>query len=404
MKKFLKIVSINLSIFIALILLFELVLTSPKEIQENSAQEYYQKHLSWPLAESKYFNSPWSGGFEANPVFGVTRNRTLPFVNNYGIATLDTYPYVKKNNKEITIGLYGASVAEQLYWVIKEAALTHPAFETLRSCGYQIKFLSFAISAGRAPQPMHVFLHTSPWLDVVVKLDGHNDVTDINRELPSDFPALTAEFYDMSDEKLNLKKDIYYLRKAEFFLVNLPLEHTGLQKSKIFYYTHKSVINLITGMISKKLIMTSKLNSPTIKSKPETENRLSEMLETWQQSTKQMHVLSESENKLNFYFIQPTQYVLPAKPMNQAELSIAISKDKYLKNYCIDAFTQLEKKSGELKKKGLKIYSLSSLFTKTAEVVFADDCCHVNELGNKILSDEIIKTIAPAIVKKYSCR
>ena len=102
------------SIFVGLILLLEVifsVLAKPNFVD----QTYYKNFYVWPLNEVQFYKNHWAGAIQTSSAFGVVRNTELPFVNNYGFVNPDKFPYKRAHEKEIVIGVFGASVAEQFY-------------------------------------------------------------------------------------------------------------------------------------------------------------------------------------------------------------------------------------------------------------------------------------------------
>jgi hypothetical protein len=47
----------------------------------------------------------------------------------------------------------------------------------------------------------------------------------------------------------------------------------------------------------------------------------------------------------------------------------------------------------ELSYNGVEFFDLTQIDAATKETVYIDVCCHLNETGNKILTDEIVKRV-----------
>ena len=58
----------------------------------------------------------------------------------------------------------------------------------------------------------------------------------------------------------------------------------------------------------------------------------------------------------------------------------------------------------ELRAAGVKIFDLSQIFAKVKDTVYVDPCCHVNDLGQRLLADAMAERIAEPLRKKLSAR
>jgi hypothetical protein len=50
--------------------------------------------------------------------------------------------------------------------------------------------------------------------------------------------------------------------------------------------------------------------------------------------------------------------------------------------------------------RGLPVYDLTGVFRNTVRTVYRDACCHINELGNRIMAKEILATIEREVTAK----
>ena len=50
----------------------------------------------------------------------------------------------------------------------------------------------------------------------------------------------------------------------------------------------------------------------------------------------------------------------------------------------------------ELRTEGIPIYDLTMLFASESRTVYRDSCCHLNELGNRLMAETIVSKIREA--------
>lgn len=107
--------------------------------------------------------------------------------------------------------------------------------------------------------------------------------------------------------------------------------------------------------------------------------------------------ISHSNNKPSIFFIQPTQYLPNSKTFTEDERRIAISSDANRAKSVRRGFELLREEAAKLKRKNVKIYDFSTIYSGTNGEIFTDDCCHVNEDGNTILAKNVIEVVKEEI-------
>jgi len=118
-----------------------------------------------------------------------------------------------------------------------------------------------------------------------------------------------------------------------------------------------------------------------------------DLASVWRRSSLQMHRLCEANNIKYFHFLQPNQYVVGSKIMEEEELSRAVVPDHAYKNGVERGYPFLIKAGEELAKEGVRFHDLTMIFVDVEEPLYIDDCCHINERGNEMVASVIGKTI-----------
>jgi hypothetical protein len=109
----------------------------------------------------------------------------------------------------------------------------------------------------------------------------------------------------------------------------------------------------------------------------------------WARSETLMYHLARSAGVPSYHFLQPNQYVKGSKPMGEEERRIAISENQRFRLPVEEGYSYFIAAGEELVRSGVPFRDLTQLFAETEEVVYADDCCHLNQLGNAALGIEV---------------
>jgi hypothetical protein len=118
----------------------------------------------------------------------------------------------------------------------------------------------------------------------------------------------------------------------------------------------------------------------------------------WKKSSLQMEGLSMLYDFSYFHFLQPNQYAPSSKPMSNEERAIAIVKGGNRATWAAEqGYPILIEEGNELQKSGLNFFDLTMMFENETRMVYKDDCCHFNELGNKLLAKRMAAEIKKVV-------
>jgi hypothetical protein len=94
-----------------------------------------------------------------------------------------------------------------------------------------------------------------------------------------------------------------------------------------------------------------------------------------------------------FHFLQPNQYVRGSKPYSELERARYLARGEDWMDFVTPRYADLDAVMERLRASGQNAVSLRAAFRETRETVYADDCCHVNALGRRLLADRILEAI-----------
>ena len=62
----------------------------------------------------------------------------------------------------------------------------------------------------------------------------------------------------------------------------------------------------------------------------------------------------------------------------------------------------LRERGEELVRRGVQFVDLTSIYANSREMLYRDNCCHVNDTGRRIVVEAIVKTIRDCMKKTDS--
>ncbi len=331
---------------------------------------------------------------ELHPFFGYTLYRDADGANNHGFPTRHPYPYVKQPN-EYVIGIFGGSVAQQV--VQHPETLRGRLTPALRQAGYQSPtLLPFAMGGWRQPQSTFALLYYLDSLDLVIFLDGFNEVVhlapDELAQHPARFPfaevytpliaAGDSPYAAAAAGRLELATGA--MARATRISDRLPLRYSLgahlIWRAIAARYTRDA--NVIRAEIERLSAQDWRgIEAPL----GDAAARATDYLRFYSRLTREAAQAAAHSGKPFFHFVQPNQYVRGSKPLSDIE------RDEYTAKPWAEvvtpAYARLEQTATELRASGIHSTYLGRLFEHTGETVYSDDCCHLNPFGLALLEE-----------------
>lgn len=398
-----KILSAMAFIIIATAIFGELGLRAFHPHSSQTKEAYYRGFWGWTIEHTLQVDSPLDGFQIAHPLFGHMGNPKFGR-NNYGFLSEFDYPYDKKNAKEITIGVFGGSLAEEEVRHISQGLKQSPELDALRKCGFTFTTLNFSSAALKQPQQLIIFLHFLNDFDVSVSLDGHNDATlDPGREFPVEFSAMSSQLFNLSAERYEQAKHLLKIKKMQALLLYLPINYPKLMNSELYF----AFFPVANGYLENKFRALEHqfiLGARKVSKNWVPELRSTELVETWKKYLRIQHLVAQKNGKKDFYFILPSQYDKNSKPFSEEEKRIAFMPDKAKQIANFEAHEKLNKEAKKLKSEGFPIHFLTDAFSNIYKQIYIDEVGHINEDGRNILTDRILEVLLPELKKRFSCR
>ncbi len=331
-----------------------------------------------------------------------------PPINVHGFTGVE--PIIRRSPEKLIIAILGGSVAFHFHndggaAILRKKLLHSPLFENK-----EIIFINFALPGYKQPQQLLAltyFLTLGAEFDMAINLDGFNEIAlpygdnSLSRVSPY-FPR----YWNLYSRKTLQKETILNLAKAyatqqqRHKLASL-LNQSMLRNSAFFLTIWHLLDRHLEDLVkqAQKTISTSLSNNKSESSFQSTgpaypfentEQLFSDTVALWKRSSQQINNLAVKNNFAYFHFLQPNQYVLNSKQLTEFELTNCYINGEYAYKDAVHIGYSLLRDTGRiLQKEGVAFRDLTQIFHDEKRSTYLDNCCHLNELGNELLADEI---------------
>ncbi len=116
----------------------------------------------------------------------------------------------------------------------------------------------------------------------------------------------------------------------------------------------------------------------------------------WTRSSRQLHDLCRGRSVPYIHLLQPDQYVADSKPLTDWERKHAIRQNHPYALGFNKGYPLLREAGRRLRIDGVNFTDLTEMFADTRETMYRDDCCHLNQDGNGILSRTVANLVVAA--------
>ena len=385
---------------------------SPQKVLLRLSKSTYIEEIAVKNGEREFFDLGDNFIEAIHPYWGFSAD---PFKNDkdwevseFGFLwSKGVNPILKKSSEKFIIGIFGGSFATQFY--------RYSAFRRFQDClkRQRKKVIVLNFAAGGYKQPQQLLILTSllslgAEFDLIVNIDGFNEVA-----LPpaENIPNAVYPFYPRmwhARAKYTLNYEEIKQRGHIEFLKSQKMEWAKLFYTYRLYWspTFSILWEYRDRFLSRKIeelqrnMLKSNVTSRQYEMQgPEyhysnDEQLFTDLAKNWSQSSLQMKNLCDTNGIAYYHFLQPNQYVEGSKPMSGQEKIVALSKTEPYKFGVIHGYPLLKNYGKWLVDKGVNWTDLTMLFVNHHEVLYDDNCCHLNKTGYDLIFDRICQTIS----------
>jgi hypothetical protein len=326
--------------------------------------------------------------YELHPYFGHTFWRGERGANNHGFFATFRYPY-ERSGDELVVGVFGGSVAMQ---VAAGTALAEELAPLAARLGRsRVTVLPFAIGGWREPQQFNALVHYLADVDVVIFVDGFNEIIQLAAghlaSYPASFPAsdifgalAAAETspYEARDRALLSLVGGWMARATR--LADGPLLRHSIFVHEIwrllaarydaFAASRRSTARPASGSWS---------GIDVVRADADIARNRDRYFELYRAVTAHAARLARAAGKPFFHFVQPNQHLRGAKPLSEDERAHGVTPEWF--DMVTEGYARLEEISGSLRGEGIDSTFLGWVFRDERGTVYVDRCCHLNGRG-----------------------
>ena len=357
-----------------------------------------------------------------HPYFGPTHRKGIPFdlppglegaggenlaTNNFGFPSRHDYPFVKDNDRQFIIGIFGGSVGEY-FCRIGAPRLEDDLRRTAQFRDRDIVTLCFSHEGYKQPQQLLVlayFLSIGQPFDMAVNIDGFNEVSlgAINDQYGWDIsmpshehlgplinlvdqatltPAKLDALYRIAHDRARLNDIAGRTNRAWFASAEFVLRH---------YY------QFVQRRYQRELVAFDQLpakaeGASLVQVTPKVRPRSGEVVfadiaAEWSAASLTMQQLLAARHVPYIHVLQPNQYY-STRAFGDAERKTAFNDASPFKAGAARGYPFLEKALEPGALNGVHI------FDAEPSPVYMDDCCHYTIQGNHLLADFVAREIA----------
>ncbi len=344
-----------------------------------------------------------------HPYLGFIRNPDLqPTVSEFGYP--DTTPlFTQRAEGRTVIAVVGGSVAfhfaKQGLPEVLERLRREP-----RYAGNEFVVANLAVGGYKQPQQLMTlsYLLTLGFeFDIVINVDGFNEVALYPAESASRqvFPIYPRTWY----ATMNLTPDpvLQRLQGRALFAEENVARAAREFSSSAWRLSPTATLIWKTGHVRRLRAHAAALEavrghepeaSPYSSTGPRvnfaTESDLYDHLASiWSRSSMQLDQLCRANSIRYYHFLQPNQYVPGTKPLSAEERRDAYREDQPYRAGAEKGYPRLAREGQRLIDAGVRFSDLSGAFVGRTETLYIDDCCHYNELGNRLLAERVAQTL-----------
>jgi hypothetical protein len=340
---------------------------------------------------------------EPHPYYGYVLPRGVAPADREGFPSNGREPPYRREPREFVIGLFGASVAAQV--ASAPGPLLDRLTPVLRARGFQrVSLRNFTIGGWRQPQTFDAIAQNAADLDLIVSLDGFNEVHWLGDERLRAHPASDpgGSLYGLL---VGAGREEDVLRRAKLIRTNRSLAKLTARFDG-WPLRGSGLAHLVWRLLAKRKlaradrlrraldeeVAAERLRADAVSSDEQVRDRRDRYHALLEHLIRASQALADTTGTLYFDFIQPNLHDAGAKPLSAAERRLA-AIDPELDGVITGGYRRLDEMVARLQKQGVRVRSLTRLFADVAETRYVDSCCHFVDAGVARLGEAMAEQI-----------
>lgn len=320
-------------------------------------------------------------------------------------------PHFAHDGGTLVVGITGGSVANHMF-LDSRTFLEEELRASAAAAGRRVEFVGLAYGGYKQPQQLlllNYVLALGVELDVLINLDGFNEValhaaTNAKQGVHPSYPRAWYQRVSSDASLVPLIGEITYLDRLR---TRTARDAMGSPlRASVSFNTWWSVRDrrLQSRLATLRAALDGhrpedaefEATGPATELQGEGE-LYAELVAIWRRSSLQMHQLCESRGILYVHFLQPNQYVPDSKVLSDHERRHAIRENHPYRPGALAGYPGLIGAGPSLSAAGVRFHDLTGLFRDVDATVYADACCHFNDLGKELLARAVGAAVADAL-------
>lgn len=307
-----------------------------------------------------------------------------------------------KPTDEYWVGIFGGSFAEMFVTDTPAKSRFEAHLQKYPSAkGKKVRLFNMAHGGYKQPQQSLAYTLYGNKLDMVLNIEGYNEVSDflLGGPFPHFYPVTTFRHYYKEWPEygyiLASRAIGSFLRRYYYGFLGSPKVHYSplVTLGLVISIRATGPINVWLSILFQKRYLTKNTNRPN-SSSPESVN---EKISIWEKFTRKQHRLAQASKIPIWFFLQPNQHLENRKTFSSWEKENALSTYQLVVG---PHYQQLIDLGKTLQTENIPVVDLSHVFKDIKVSVYKDACCHINSLGNLILADAMAEHILQQPVER----
>jgi len=330
-------------------------------------------------------------------------------------------PLRRRSEGGLVVGVFGGSVA---FWLSVHGidALIAGLGEIDAFAGREVSVVRVAIGGFKQPQQLLALtylLSAGAEFDVIINLDGFNEIALPPAEnVANGVFALYPRNWHLRTEsspshlQLTLMGRIALLRdrreEVARFVERWPLRWSMTAGLLWWQWDRRAKAEIseqqLELMAAGEGARRGYRTRGPRRSYATPEQMYADLAEAWRAASLQMHHLAAANGARYWHFLQPNQYLPGSKPMEESERDLAINRRSPFTEHVAVGYPYLREAGAELEEAGVAFHDLTQVFSEESRVLYSDNCCHYNRIGNELLGSEMGRLIGEDMAREAGHR
>ncbi|MBK8100791.1 MAG: hypothetical protein IPK26_27200 [Planctomycetes bacterium] len=324
-------------------------------------------------------------------------------VSRFGF--LDVAPPIRQRGPDrFVVAITGGSVAAQM-WDQARGELAAELQLSRAIAGRRVEFVNLALGGWRQPQQLlavQLVTLLGGEFDLVINLDGFNEVALVHENLPHGVPAWFprgwARLLDQPTPAQQLRLGRLALaRQQRIDAANTAALMRWSALAQAFWLLadrgHDRAIATAAAAVEQGATAPSFAVTGPGTGGLDLPAAWAQMADLWAASSLELAAACARHGTRYCHFLQPNQYVPGSKPIGEAERRVAWLGTHPFKRAVENGYPLLRQRAERLRAGGVELHDLTHLFADHHEPLYTDTCCHLSPTGYALLARRIGATV-----------